>query len=240
MANRYFFEPRGEGLVAVTGEDAAHLTRVLRTAPGDTLPLADGHGRAFGGEVAAIEGGEVLLRLTGEEESRAEPQLWVQSAIAWAKGDKLDWAVQKCVEAGASEIVLFAAERSVALPKQEEKRLARLERIAREAAKQSGRIRLPALRAAPGLAEALAGASGLGARLVFHPAAGAATLQGALQGAESAAFFTGPESGFSDRELALAREAGARLVGLGPRVLRCETAPVVALAAAMALRGELE
>lgn len=241
MAHRYYFEEARDGNACIAGADAAHLTRVLRVQPGQHLPLCDGAGFNYTGEVLQAGPDGVLLRLGGKTPSEAEPALRVLSCIAWAKGDKMDWAVQKAVEAGAADILLFPGEKSVSKPKNVDNKLERLRRVAHEAAKQSARGVLPQVDAAGSFGEMLQQVGQrTAAALLFHPE-GTLTLKAALAAAPAGplAFITGPESGFADGECRQAQAAGATLVQLGPRILRCETAPLVALAAAMALSGAL-
>lgn len=114
----------------------------------------------------------------------------------------------------------------------------RLQRIANEAAGQSGRGILPPVAPLMEFDEVLkAAGEGYGRVLLFHPEGGADLAEG-VRGAESLALITGPEGGFAPEEVQKARVAGVHITSLGPRILRCETAPIAALAAAMALAGE--
>lgn len=239
MAHRYFTSDIRGAEAFITGSDAAHLARVLRVRPGDTLPLCDGAGSDYVARVEAAAPDEVRFTLLEKEPSRSEPALQVLCCLAWAKGDKNDWAVQKAVEAGAAAFCLFPAAGSVAKPKSVEKRLERLSRIAAEAAKQSARGILPPVEAADSFGTMLERAAAWGGPLLCTPEGGA-PLRQVLAGKSRVALLTGPESGFTSAEVAQARAAGAEAVTLGPRILRCETAPVVALAAAMVLAGELD
>ena len=141
-------------------------------------------------------------------------------------------------------MVPFVSRFCVAKPKNEAAKLARYARIAREAAKQSGRGRIPEVRAAISFSQLCAEAGGYGAALFCYEGGGEALVPGGslhsrLAGAASAAIITGAEGGFSPEEAQQAQSAGCTLLGLGPRILRCETAPLAALSAVMALTGNL-
>ena len=119
-------------------------------------------------------------------------------------------------------------------------RLMRLARIAREAAGQSGRGILPAVRGLLPFEDAVREASRADIPLFFYEGGGESLRPLPFAGASSCSIFTGPEGGFSEEETALARASGMRVASLGPRILRCETAPVAALTAAMLLSGGLD
>lgn len=244
MAHRYFttsIEDVG-GSAYITGADAMHLAKVLRAKPGQQLTLCDGAGSDYEACIEEATVQQVRLLVLAKTPSKAEPGLWTEVFLACAKGDKLDWAIQKCVELGASGIHLFYSENCVAKPKNEEEKNKRYSRIALEAAKQSGRGMVPKVGLPQPFAAALRQGAACSGRVLLHEKAETplqAVLAGLPPGKQSLALFSGPEGGFSPGETQLARENGWALVGLGPRILRCETAPVAALAAAMALSGNL-
>ena len=237
MANRYFTKELAEGTACLRGGDAVHLSRVLRTKPGDELVLCDGQGRDYRVTVTDVSEEEILCRIEHSAPAQTEPKLRAEVFIGYSKGDKMEWAVQKAVELGAAAICPFLSENGVVKPKKD--KTERLQRVANEAAKQSARGILPNVEPTLGFTEMLQKAERAERVLLFHPE-GEEKLAQAVQGADHLALVTGPESGFSSAEVALAKEAGCHIVGLGPRVLRCETAPLAALAAVMALRGEWE
>ena len=237
MANRYFTEEIAQGTACLRGGDAAHLSRVLRTKPGDELVLCDGQGMDYRVTVTDVSGEEILCRIEQSAPARTEPKLRAEVFIGYSKADKMEWSVQKAVELGAVAIHPFLSEKGIVKPKKDKSE--RLQRVADEAAKQSARGILPKVGLPLGFKEMLQRATQAERVLVFHPE-GAESLAQAVQGVDHLALVTGPESGFSKAEIALAKEAGCQIVGLGPRILRCETAPLAALAAVMALRGEWE
>ncbi len=207
--------------VVLDKKDSRHARDVLRLAAGDKAVLFDGTGREAICEVVSVERG-VRLRLV--EERRVDRELPVEcvAAVSPPKGDRLSFLVQKLTELGASRFVPLACERSVAGPGRPE----RLEKIAREAAKQCGRNVFPEIAPETTPERLLAGEAG--AR-VFCGAPGAPrTLLAALEGlaARRIVYCVGPEGGFSPRETEALERHGATPVRLGPAILRVETAAI--------------
>jgi 16S rRNA (uracil1498-N3)-methyltransferase len=164
---------------------------------------------------------------------------------AFSKGDRLESVVQKATELGVYEIVLFESRRCVARPDPGalERRLERLRDIALDAAKQSGRGRVPGVLAASSFTAAVTRAASARLPLFFYEDENRLYLREALEEERTPAtvsLITGPEGGFDPEEAVLAASAGCRSVGLGPRILRCDTAPVAALACIMMKYRELE
>jgi 16S rRNA (uracil1498-N3)-methyltransferase len=199
-------------------DDRHHLARVLRLRPGDPLTVADGAGRwrpcRFGPEPEPD--GEVAV------EPVRSPAITV--AFAPVKGDRPEWVVQKLTELGVDRVVPLAAARSVVRWDGErgERQVGRLRRVAREAAMQAHRARLPEIAAVAGFGE-LAAVGG----------ATLADLGGGPPSLDRPFVLVGPEGGWSDEE----RSAGLATVGLADHVLRAETAAVVAGAVLAALRA---
>jgi 16S rRNA (uracil1498-N3)-methyltransferase len=234
MSGRRLFVP-GERLggqrLTLTGPDHQHVGRVLRARPGDILTLFDGAGREVEAEVVRVAREETELSL-GARRQVTGPAVALTLLCAVPRGSRMDFLVQKTAELGVARIVPVVTERSVARPDAEAGRRARWEKIAREAARQSGRADVPVVDAPASLAAALA-APGLPARrLALFEAERKRSLRAALEGSEPAAtaLLVGPEGGFAPAELAAARTAGFESVGLGDRILRVETAAIVAVA----------
>jgi 16S rRNA (uracil1498-N3)-methyltransferase len=234
-ARRLFLPPEriADGRAALTAEASHYLRDVLRLAPGAEVELFDGAGGAY---PATVEEGFAGLRLGPRREARPSLALWLLFALA--KGEKMDLVVQKATELGATRLCPFGAERSVVRLDQErgQARTVRWRRIATEAARQCGRADVPEVAEPVPLATALAAVPAGFARFVFHP--GGEPL---VAGAEvaGAAAVVGPEGGLSPAEVEACEVAGARRVSLGPRVLRAETAAVVAAALLQARFGDL-
>ena len=226
---------RIEGAVARPDAASLHyLADVLRLAPGAPVEVFDGAGSAWD---ASFTGSELRL---GERRPAPLPGATVWLAFALARGEKGDWIVQKGTELGVSRLVPWQAERSVVRldPDRAAERARRWRRIAEEAARQCGRADVPQV-AVPGtLAAALETPPGF-ARIAFH--AGAGTPLGGLVRPEASGILAvvGPEGGFTDREVEACVAAGCGLATLGPRVLRAETAAIVAAALLQHLAGDL-
>ncbi len=231
---RLFLPPEriADGRASLTPEATHYLRDVLRLAPGSKLELFDGQGGAYAAEV---EEGFGSVAVGPRREARPPLALWL--LVALSKGEKMDWVVQKATELGVTGIGPFAAERSVVRLDAErgEARAARWRRIAAEAARQSGRADVPSVAEPAPLATALASVPGGFSRFVFHP--GGEPLAGGP--GVGVAAVVGPEGGLSAEEVQACEAAGARRVSLGPRILRAETASVVALALLQARFGDL-
>jgi 16S rRNA (uracil1498-N3)-methyltransferase len=217
----------GEGRAELTPEARHYLEHVLRLAPGAELEVFDGRGAVF---PARVDPAFTTLSLGPRRETpRRGAPIWLLFALA--KGEKADLVVQKATELGAERLVPFAADRSVVrlAPDKGEERAGRWRRIAEEAARQSGRADVPDVAAPRGLEAALAELPPAFTPLVFHPGGvSLAALDAPAAGGLAAV--VGPEGGLTDEELRACERAGARRMSLGPRVLRAETAAIVAVA----------
>ena len=234
---RFFVDPSriGGESITIEGEDAKHISYSLRMAVGDAVTVCDGEGTDYECRLSKMDGetvwAEILEKHGGATESPAKIRLY----MAFPKGDKLETVVQKAVELGASEIVPFVSERCIRRPEsaKAEKQTARLQRIATEAAKQCGRSRLPRVGLPVSFAEMLRDTCAL--RLFCYEGEDAESLKAVLDRLEeipeTVAVTVGSEGGFSPAEAEAARAAGFVSVNLGPRILRCETAPDFALSA---------
>jgi 16S rRNA (uracil1498-N3)-methyltransferase len=232
---RVFLPPAriAAGRAALTPEARHYLRDVLRLAPGAEVEVFDGEGGAYAGELLP---GLEALALGPRREARPALPLWL--LVALAKGEKMDLVVQKATELGATRIVPFEGERSVVRLAAEKgrDRAERWRRIAAEAARQCGRADAPELDAPCALAAALEAVPAPFLRVVFHPGGDRLPAEASPAGA---AAVVGPEGGLTDDEVAACEAAGALRVGLGPRVLRAETAAVVAVALLQARYGDL-
>ena len=234
MSGRRLFvagERLGGPRLTLTGPEHRHVGRVLRARPGDALTLFDGAGGEVEAEVLRVARQETELAL-GARRQIAGPAVALVLLCAVPRGPRMDFLVQKTAELGVARIVPVITARSVARPDAEAGRPARWEKIAREAARQCGRADVPLVDPPASLAAAL-GAPGLPARrLALFEGERKRSLRAALAGCEPAAtaLLVGPEGGFAPVELAAARAARFESVGLGDRILRVETAAIVAVA----------
>ncbi|WP_407279887.1 16S rRNA (uracil(1498)-N(3))-methyltransferase [Aromatoleum evansii] len=216
---------------------AHHAARVLRLRDGDPVILFDGSG----GEVTAVlrlRGKQCFAELLERRDIERESPLRLVLVQALASGDKMDWIVQKAVELGVAAIVPVQAERSVLRLAGERaaKRVEHWQQVAVSACEQCGRNRVPAVAPITGLHDYLARPCE-GARLILDPAATQRLLDAGRPAGE-VHLLIGPEGGWSDEELAACRRAGCAGMGLGPRVLRTETAGLAAIAALQAVWGD--
>ena len=236
--------PRG-GTVVLSGEDAEHA-RVLRLRVGEHIEISDGAGTDYRCKVRGFTGAGVEAEVEACVSNTAEPTLPVTIVAGLPKqGERADYTVQKCTECGAVKLLFFRSRRCVATPSERgvEKKLVRWQRIAEEAAKQSGRGIVPEVAYTANFCEALEKAVRCALPLFLYETGDRLPLREVLEAeapaAADAAIITGPEGGFEDYEAELARRMGCRVCAMGPRILRCETAPVAALTALMYASGNL-
>ena len=225
-----------DGIFSVAGDDARHIARSLRMAEGDTLTLSDGEGTDYLCRLTKIRDEECLCELLSSAPSESEPKCDITLFMAYPKGDKLEVVIQKAVELGAGRIVPFTSSRCIKRPQADsrDKLLARHTRIAEEAAKQCGRSRLPRVESAITLSELLLRIPSFPLTLFCYEGSGTRSLKSVLEASgcpTSIAVIVGSEGGFSEEEAAAIEGAGAVGVNLGPRILRCETAPAYCLSA---------
>jgi 16S rRNA (uracil1498-N3)-methyltransferase len=223
---RRFFAPHlpAAGAFRLEGEEASHLVRVLRARAGDEVRVFDGRGREAVCRVTdATKEAAQLEVVTEVDAPRARRDVLVLTAVP--RGERMEWLVEKCVEAGASGIVGVAAARSVR-ERVGESNLRRWRRAAVEAAKQCGRADVPAVDGIVTIEDGIARAKG---RAIYVAAPGAErTLDDSLGPSDRIALFIGPEGGFEAAESEQIAAAGARAFTLGPRILRIETAAAIA------------
>ena len=263
---RFFVDvlPRKGSEYELAGENAAHA-KVLRLKPGEAVTLCDGAGLEC--VCAVVEGLRLLAgeTVSAPTEARAAVSVW----IAFPKADKAEHVIQKATELGAAEIVLFPTRYCVSRPDEKSlgKKLDRWQKIARSAAEQSRRGRIPAVRAVGSFDTALREAAETDLPILFYENEHARTLKTTLEGFFAArrpvpaapgesgegsgspaadcvsetriALMTGAEGGFSEEEVDRAEAAGMKICTLGARILRCETAPLAALSAVMYALGEM-
>ena len=243
---RFFAAPAdiAENTIHLSDENAAHI-RSLRLRPDELFIVCDGLGKDHVCHLGDRDDSGSIAEIVETRPSRGEPKIYCVVFIAFAKGDRLDYATQKSVELGARKITLFPSERCISLSDIITKKTARLQKIALEAAKQSGRGCIPRVTAADTFDAAIGLAAHAGLSLFFYEHEEKLHLKQVLQQHDptqppnSVSIVTGPEGGFTPQEAALARSSGLVQVTLGPRILRCETAPAAALAAIMYHTGNL-
>lgn len=242
-----FFIPKEAltGHVVALGQEFAHrLGRVLRLHPGDRAVFLDNSGWEYDAELTLLSQTRVEARITGKRSSKAETVIRLHLFQAILKLDKFELVLQKGVELGIASFIPVVSLRSVAAPPPPD-RVARWRRIILEAAEQSHRGRLPLLNPTLPLEAALASAPGQ--RIIPWEAESTVGLHQTLSSIHSdsrqtpleISLFIGPEGGWAEAEVDLARGQGALTVSLGPRILRAETAGLVAVAAILYHYGEM-
>jgi len=233
---RFFVKPENinEGSVSITGEDAFHIARALRMAVGDEITVADSEGYEYKCKLSKIRDDICVCSISEKLLSKSESPVDVSLFMAYPKGDKLELVIQKAVELGANKIIPFESSRCIKRPRQDkaEKQGVRLSRIAEEAAKQCGRGMLSEISAPISFSEMILEAKKSELSLFCYEGKGTVSLKEILSknpNAKSISVVVGCEGGFSENEAEIAKESGLILVNLGPRILRCETAPLYAL-----------
>lgn len=240
---RFFVDnPLAVGQTAtLTGADARHLAGALRVTVGEPITLCDGAGTDYACTVAAVERESVFLSVDAATPSEAEPTLAVTLYMGLPKGDKMELIIQKAVELGVTAVVPVATARSIVRldSKDGAKKQQRWQKIAAEAAGQSGRGVIPAVEAPISWKQALARFETENTLLCYE--GGGQPIGRLVSPADTAlSLVVGPEGGFDPAEVEAVTAAGGRIATLGKRILRCETAPLAALAVLMERSGNME
>jgi len=245
--------PNEQKTYTFSGEDARYLSDVLRMQTGECICLCDGARTDFAGKILELTRDRVTVELIGRELNQTEPPYRAVMYQALVKGDKMELIIQKGVELGVSEIIPVSCIRSIVKleTKDSDRKIARWQKIAGEAARQSGRGMIPKIGAPLPFAKAIKQAR-QNSDLVFLPWEGekshplfdlleefASHLPGPSQPSSEFAlikdalpcisFFIGPEGGFDPKEIDMATAEDIKTVTLGRRILRTETAGLAVL-----------
>lgn len=232
--------PLSMGSVIELGEDAAnHVVRVLRLSTGAPLILFDGHGGEYRATLNAVEKRRVTALLGAHDSREAESPLAITLAQGIAKGERMDYAIQKAVELGVQRIVPLLTKRCAVRLSEErwEKKLRHWQAVAISACEQCGRNRIPVI-AEPVTLSAWLELPDDGLRLTLNPHT-TQTIAPLDVRPSAVTLLIGPEGGLDEVELGLAQRAGYLGVRFGPRILRTETAGVAALSILQAKWGDL-
>ena len=248
MTRRRFYAPPGafnseEQSVILAVDEARHLRDVLRLKAGDEVYVFDGTGREFRCRVVNIARDSAELRVEAEvEPAKPESQLQLNLCVALLKGEKFDLVVQKATELGVTRIVpLITRHADIHLrdERDADKRVARWQRIALEAAKQSGRALVPEVSGPVSFESLMAGTKDAYLRLMFSERGGGPLSEVSGREVKAITALVGSEGGWSDEEIEGARAHDFHVVTLGGRILRAETAAIAVTALLQHLFGDL-
>ncbi len=244
--HRFFVSPSciSGGRVTLTPDAARQLSRVLRASPGDTIIALDDSGYEHRVTLDVVSPKQAAGVISDIYAGDGEPQLRITLYQGLMKADRFEYVLQKGTELGISRFVPVVYERTVARSAITAARAERWRRIIREAAEQAGRCRLPVLESAVNFSEACAGAAKptiIGWEFERNIGIKDALLRqkADIEGARSLGIIIGSEGGLTEGEVAEALSRGVTPVGLGRRILRAETAGIIAAAAALYEMGEL-
>lgn len=249
MPHRYFTTEVANGTAVLRGQDAHHLARVMRAKQGDTVILCDGKAIEYTAVITGFEEDSIIFTVEEGYPSAAEPTIEVTLFTGYPKQDKLEDIIRHGVELGCAYFIPFFSRYCVAFPKKEEQKNVRYNKIAMEAAKQCGRGVLPEVKMPLRNFDEVCDTFAQYDIVLFCYECGGSPLRSILGEMQRStdggdrlkiAIVTGSEGGFSAEEAECAAKAGAKTIGLGPRILRCETAPLAVVASVMTLTENLE
>jgi 16S rRNA (uracil1498-N3)-methyltransferase len=231
---RFFISPdQISGIEAVvTGEDVRHIATVLRMKAGEELLLCDGEGTEYAVKITRVERSEIRTEITVQSKRNIQyPRITLGQGLP--KSDKMDLIVQKATELGVADVVPLVTERAIVKVRDEEKRIARWQKIAREAAMQSSRPDIPKVLSIRRFDDYLRTLDPDPRTLLLLPwEDGTEPIKNVLKknpAVRNIIILIGPEGGFSKAEAESARTRGFHTVSLGPNILRTETAAIAVL-----------
>lgn len=238
---KLFVENINDEKIILDGESARHIAKSLRMRVGDVICVTDGGGDDYGCQIEEITKDEVVLKVCYKQACESEPSCRVTIYQGVPKSSKMEDIIQKCVELGVCEIVPTLTKRCVSRPddKAAGKKNQRYQKIALEAAQQSGRGIVPQIENMKTLRQAIAEDES-DVKIVFYEGGGEKLADIVKLDTESVSVFIGPEGGFEQEEVEQIEASGGVRATLGKRILRTQTAPVAALTAIMLLTGNLE
>jgi 16S rRNA (uracil1498-N3)-methyltransferase len=234
--DRFFVEKKNINLenntCIIEGEDVKHISKVLRCRIGEELEVCDNNNNEYICEITNIDKNQVELNILEKVDIQRESDLKIKVYQGLPKGPKMEMILQKLTEVGVDEIILVQTKRTVVKvdDKKEDKKLERWERIIYEAAKQSKRGKIPTLRGVLTFKEALADMKENDFNIAPYENEKTKSIKQAIKGVNinNIGIFVGPEGGFEETEIEAIEDIGGQSVSLGPRILRTETASLVA------------
>jgi len=243
--HRFFIPPEivTQSSPEITGSDANHIRRVIRLHPGDEIELFDGTGRIYEAQIIALTANNVQVSILKKMSVKTESSLELVVAQAMLKEKKMDRLLRQLTELGISRWVPFASQRSIATPKPERlaARIVRWETIARESLKQCRRGVMPQIDRLKSFQEIIEMGTHFDLAIIFWENEKAPLSKAFVdsQKPKSLLAVFGPEGGFSEQEVSMARAAGFIGASLGPRILRAETATTAGSALLQYLFGDM-
>lgn len=246
--NRFFIDPLKilDSKLDIHGDDAGHITRVLRLGIGDSIELCDGIGNDYHGTITKANKTVVTVELGQPFMSLGEPKTRVTLYQGLTKGSKMDMIIEKCVELGIYSIIPMETHRAISSLSEKGKaqnKILRWQKRAQGAAKQSKRGIIPQIHLPVTYNEAIK-VTRHSLKLILWEDERQSSLKGYLtrldKGISDIGVAIGPEGGFSRDEIELAKDNGWESITLGPRILRTETAGMATLAAIMFYMGEMQ
>lgn len=218
--------------IILAGEDVRHIVMVMRMKAGDELLLCDGKGTEYTVKITDVSRSYVKTEIVSQSK-KGIPRLRITLGQGLPKSDKMDFIVQKATELGVAVIAPIITERTIVKVKDEEKRISRWQKIAREAAMQSNRTYIPTVEAIRKFSDFLRTPNSEPGTLLLLPwEEGTEPIKNVLRQnpeAQDIVVLIGPEGGYSSAEAKAAQDKGFHLVSLGPNILRTETAAVAVL-----------
>lgn len=231
--------------IIIEGDDAKHISGVLRMKSGDLAVICDGDGMDFLCRISAVQSGTVEFAILEKRANEAEPDIYLRLFQCVPKSDKMEFIIQKATELGACEIIPVLSKRCVSRPDEKiaKKKNERYNRIAYEASKQCGRGRIPGVKEQITFTQAIKMLKPDELGIIFYECGGLPLKEiinahGETKGAVVNVFI-GSEGGFEEKEVQLANERGIISATLGKRILRCETAPISAISILMNLTNNM-
>ena len=226
--------------IVIDGNDATHIGRSLRMKVGEEIIVCC-KGTEYDCEILSISDSAVNCKIIKSKQGENEPDIQLTLFQAMPKSDKLETIVQKSVELGVYRIVPMISSRCISRPdvKTFEKKRARLNKIALEAAKQCGRCIIPTVEPLVNFESAVKIADNLDKKIICYEKGGINLRECGLAGQQKIALFIGSEGGFEQSEVDFCLKNGFTAASLGKRILRCETAPIAATAVIMNLTDNL-
>ena len=243
MDQKFIIDTPTNDQARLTGQDAKHISRILRAAPGDTLLLTDGRGTDYRGTILEIQKDGVSIKIDQTEPSRTESPLTLTLCNGMLKHQKMESLIPALNQLGVSQWIPFQCRYAISNPdeKRMKKRLDRWQTIVKESLKQCRRSRLMEISSPVSFKGVLDHARDYDHKIAFWESSTTplSELTPLGKSGETAIILIGPEGGFSAEEMALAEAAGFKTYSLGPRILKAETATLTAASLAQHFLGDL-